>query len=149
MAAVETNVDNMKSVFSRDESDGMLVCRRTESTSDRAQTLGEDVDQRNSFVLQAENTSANQKKSQIQPDRQQKRDYRRKHQKQQTSELHIIQEKVGLYQVLISVLPASSSVTEHSSVAPDGLWILASIRPLAPFSWTAKEASCPTFRPIS
>lgn len=36
--------------------------------------------------------------------------------------------------------PFSSSVTTHSSRAPEGLWTLASILPCAPFRHTAKDA---------
>ena len=46
-------------------------------------------------------------------------------------------------------LPWSISVTQHSSSAPDGLWTLASITPLAPFRLTANDAGWFTFRPDS
>ena len=45
--------------------------------------------------------------------------------------------------------PFSSSVTTHSSRAPEGLWTLASILPCAPFRRTAKDAGWFTFRPDS
>lgn len=57
--------------------------------------------------------------------------------------------EIRMWRQQVQVLPVSSSVMEQSSVAPDGFWILASTSPLAPFSWTAKEASCPTFRATS
>lgn len=47
------------------------------------------------------------------------------------------------------VSPESSWLTGQSSVAPDGLCILASTRPRAPFSCTAKEASWPALRAFS
>lgn len=45
--------------------------------------------------------------------------------------------------------PFSSSVTAHSSRAPEGLWTLADIFPWAPFRRTAKDAGWFTFRPDS
>lgn len=85
----------MRSVFSWDEPDGLLVCRRNPAG------------------------------------------------------VFMKEDQMRLWRHQVQVLPVSSSVMEQSSVAPDGFWILASISPLAPFSWTAKEASCPTFRAIS